>query len=61
MLKLAILFLYAAQALALASDLPVVDLGYAQYQGVFDRATNVTNFLGIRYAAAPVGTSIQIL
>ena len=32
-----------------------VHLGYATYQGVVDRAANITNFLGIRYAAAPVG------
>ena len=36
-----------------------VDLGYARYQGVpfLDPITNITNtqFLGIRYAAAPTG------
>ncbi|KAL0065742.1 hypothetical protein AAF712_007225 [Marasmius tenuissimus] len=32
-----------------------VDLEYAQYQGVFNETTSVTSFLGIRYAAAPVG------
>ncbi|KAF4614285.1 hypothetical protein D9613_007996 [Agrocybe pediades] len=39
---------------------PVVDLGYAKYQGVLvqDVLTNATNtqFLGIRYAAPPTGT-----
>ena len=34
---------------------PIVDLGYAQYQGYFDAQTNITNFLSIRYAAPPVG------
>ena len=34
---------------------PNVDLGYAQYQGYFDTQTNITNFLGVRYAAPPVG------
>ncbi|KAJ7653507.1 Alpha/Beta hydrolase protein [Mycena rosella] len=34
---------------------PVVDLGYAQYQGVFDAGLNITSFLGIRYAAPPTG------
>ncbi|KAF8451115.1 Alpha/Beta hydrolase protein [Boletus edulis BED1] len=34
---------------------PIVDLGYAQYQGVVNTQLNVTNFLGVRYAAAPVG------
>lgn len=34
---------------------PIVDVGYAQYQGYFDAQTNITNFLSIRYAAPPVG------
>ncbi|KAG2358500.1 Alpha/Beta hydrolase protein [Suillus spraguei] len=34
---------------------PIVDLGYAQYQGSVDTATNITSFLGIRYAAPSVG------
>lgn len=34
---------------------PIVDLGYAQYQGRFDAETNITNFLSIRYAAPPLG------
>ncbi|KAG1740867.1 Alpha/Beta hydrolase protein [Suillus paluster] len=34
---------------------PIIDLGYAQYQGSVDTATNITSFLGIRYAAPPVG------
>ncbi|KAK1221633.1 hypothetical protein PQX77_015548 [Marasmius sp. AFHP31] len=34
---------------------PVVDLGYARYQGVFDPNTNVTNYRGLRYAAPPTG------
>ena len=33
----------------------IVDLGYAQYQGTFNSTSNTTNFLGIRYAAPPVG------
>ena len=40
---------------------PIVDLGYAQYQGFFDVQTNITNFLGIRYAAPPIGESISML
>ncbi|KAJ7622210.1 Alpha/Beta hydrolase protein [Roridomyces roridus] len=40
---------------ALAQSSPVIDLGYARYQGTVDIATNITNFLGIRYAAAPLG------
>ncbi|EIN14592.1 alpha/beta-hydrolase [Punctularia strigosozonata HHB-11173 SS5] len=40
-----------------ANDLsaPLVDLGYAQYQGSLDPTTNVTSFLGVRYAAPPTG------
>ncbi|KAJ6537723.1 Alpha/Beta hydrolase protein [Mycena capillaripes] len=34
---------------------PIVDLGYAQYQGTVNTTTNITTFLGIRYAAAPTG------
>ncbi|KAJ7683194.1 Alpha/Beta hydrolase protein [Mycena rosella] len=33
---------------------PVVDLGYAQYQGTVS-AANISHFLGIQYAAAPLG------
>ncbi|KAJ8083136.1 hypothetical protein AAF712_007218 [Marasmius tenuissimus] len=40
---------------AQTGDAPIVDLGYAKYQGVFNDTTNVTSFMGIRYAAAPVG------
>ncbi|OJA14238.1 hypothetical protein AZE42_11559 [Rhizopogon vesiculosus] len=34
---------------------PIVDLGYSQYQGSVDTAINTTSFLGIRYAAPPLG------
>lgn len=34
----------------------VVDLGYAQYQGTSNDVLNITNFLGIRFAAPPIGT-----
>ncbi|KAJ3743975.1 Alpha/Beta hydrolase protein [Lentinula detonsa] len=34
---------------------PTVNIGSAQFQGVFDPSTNVTNFLGIRYASPPIG------
>ncbi|KAG7095864.1 hypothetical protein E1B28_006556 [Marasmius oreades] len=37
------------------TNAPIIDLGYSQYQGVFDANNNVTNFLGLRYAAAPTG------
>ncbi|KAJ7188730.1 Alpha/Beta hydrolase protein [Mycena filopes] len=34
---------------------PVVDLGYAKYQGVVDTTLNITSYRGIRYAAPPTG------
>ncbi|KAL0945396.1 hypothetical protein HGRIS_000890 [Hohenbuehelia grisea] len=37
------------------SSVPVVNLGYAKYQGVFDRSTNVTSYLGMSFAAPPLG------
>ena len=36
---------------------PVIDLGYAQYQGAYNATSNITSFLSIRYAAPPVGGS----
>jgi len=56
--KLTLLTLFRLSHLTLAQtteDGPIVDLGYAQYQGVFNDTTNVTTFNGIRYASAPVG------
>ncbi|KAJ7149175.1 Alpha/Beta hydrolase protein [Mycena crocata] len=38
----------------LSSASPIIDLGYSQYQGAVNVYTNVTTFLGIRYAAAPI-------
>ena len=37
------------------STAPVVDLGYARYQGIIDPVSNNINFLGIQYAAGPMG------
>lgn len=37
---------------------PVVDLGYTQYQGTVS-AANTSHFLGIRYAAAPLGPCLD--
>ena len=49
----------APTVFALPTGTVTVDLGYARYQGVpfLDPITNITNtqFLGIRYAAAPTG------
>ncbi|KAF9024268.1 alpha beta-hydrolase [Hymenopellis radicata] len=40
--------------LSLGQDIaPIVDLGYAKYQGAF--ASNISAFRGMRYAAPPVG------
>ncbi|KAJ7627828.1 Alpha/Beta hydrolase protein [Mycena polygramma] len=51
MLLLAVLALISASS-TIAT--PIVDVGYAQYQGHVDTTTNVTTFLGIRYAAPPL-------
>ncbi|KAJ7189181.1 Alpha/Beta hydrolase protein [Mycena filopes] len=52
---LCVVLLSVATALSgLAQSSPIVDLDYAQYQGAVS-ATNITHFLGIRYAAAPFG------
>ncbi|KAI0114466.1 carboxylesterase family protein [Nemania sp. FL0031] len=44
-------------SLSLAQDTPppVVDLGYAKYQGFYDSTYDQNIFRGIRYAAPPVG------
>lgn len=44
--------LATAASLAAAVD-PLVDVGYAKYQGFADG--DVTKWLGVRFAAAPVG------
>lgn len=48
-------------AFSKASSPPLVDLGYATYQGLFNTSANITNFLGIRYAAPPVGEQFGVL
>ncbi|KAL1700543.1 Alpha/Beta hydrolase protein [Schizophyllum commune] len=35
---------------------PVVDLGYARYEGIYDESTSTNRFLGIRYATPPTGS-----
>ncbi|KAI0407572.1 carboxylesterase [Xylaria palmicola] len=40
---------------AQAPTAPIVDLGYAKYQGLYDSAYGQNIFRGIRYAAPPVG------
>jgi hypothetical protein len=51
----AFLALGALSSPVASASSPIIDLGYAQYQGSVDTATNITSFLGIRYAAPPVG------
>ncbi|KAF9038959.1 alpha/beta-hydrolase [Hymenopellis radicata] len=54
LLLLAVLGAHSAEADAYV---PVVDLGYANYRGIWDPTfSNNTQFLGIRYAAPPIGT-----
>ncbi|KAJ6588855.1 Alpha/Beta hydrolase protein [Mycena capillaripes] len=53
-LHVAFIFLVSVRAVDSATT-PVVDLGYAQYQGVVDATLNITSFRGIRYAAPPTG------
>ncbi|KAJ7505659.1 alpha beta-hydrolase [Mycena galericulata] len=48
-------FILLAIPLASAQASPIIDLGYAQYQGLVDTTANITTFSGIRYAAPPVG------
>ncbi|KAG0695774.1 Alpha/Beta hydrolase protein [Suillus ampliporus] len=55
----ALLALTSLSAAAIATSAPIINLGYAQYQGSVDTATNTTSFLGIRYAAPPVGASFR--
>lgn len=47
----------AGMVLCARAQSPIVDLGYAQYQGAVSPA-NISHFLGIRYAAAPLGLSV---
>ncbi|KAF7315710.1 Carboxylic ester hydrolase [Mycena indigotica] len=49
-----VLLLAILAAVGSYAQSPVVDLGYAQYRGAVSSA-NFAHFLGIRYAAAPIG------
>ena len=51
----------AVQAYAVARQTPsqpIVDLGYATYKGVFNQTSNITGFLGMRFAAPPIGMAL---
>lgn len=51
------IFAFSAYVLAaLAQQNPIVDLGYARYQGSFSTEANTTHFFGVRYAAPPTGS-----
>jgi hypothetical protein len=56
--SLALLGLAAYVCAASPSAAPIVDLGYAKYQGTFNATANTTNFLGVRYAAPPLGMAV---
>ncbi|TGJ79419.1 hypothetical protein E0Z10_g9345 [Xylaria hypoxylon] len=49
------LFALISFGLAQATPAPIVDLGYAKYQGFYDATYDQNIFKGIRYAAPPVG------
>ncbi|KAL0948801.1 hypothetical protein HGRIS_008931 [Hohenbuehelia grisea] len=36
-------------------SVPVVNLGYAQYQGRYNATTNIAEYIGLRFAAPPTG------
>lgn len=59
MTLLALILLAASAAFADArkASLKTVDLGYAKYQSDVSLAEGVTSFLGVRYAAPPIGAS----
>ncbi|KAI1170974.1 carboxylesterase [Nemania sp. FL0916] len=48
-------FLLISLSIAQPTQLPVVDLGYARYQGFYNSTYDHNIFRGIRYAAPPVG------
>jgi hypothetical protein len=48
-------------AQASSATLKVVNLGYATYQSDLSLEDGITSFLGVRYAAPPVGKHLQSL
>lgn len=62
MIPLALVFGLLTLASALANPVkrwpdPVVDLGYATYQGVYEEPTGIQYFLGMKYGADTSGRS----
>lgn len=50
--------LISAATLFTGPAAPIIDLGYAKYQGKQDSLTKTSNYLGLKYANAPYGNSI---
>ncbi|EON60907.1 hypothetical protein W97_00117 [Coniosporium apollinis CBS 100218] len=48
-------FALASFTAATGSSTPIVDLGYAQYEGIRDDKSGITAYYGLRYAAPPTG------
>ncbi|KAJ8496645.1 hypothetical protein ONZ45_g12370 [Pleurotus djamor] len=49
------LFLTFSSAKPTSPESPVVDLGYARYKGAYNSTADVSHYLGIRFAAPPIG------
>jgi len=47
--------------LSFIASAPVVDLGYASYQGIVNEVSGNIEFLGIRYAAPPTGIKVLLV
>lgn len=59
------LFLFLASlgtsvTLSFAASAPIVDLGYASYQGSVNEISGNIEFLGIRFAAPPTGIKVLL-
>jgi hypothetical protein len=55
----ACLLLVCENGKAQDSQVPVVDLGYAKYQGAYNESRDVTGYFGMRYAAPPTGKLLR--
>ncbi|GAB7354780.1 hypothetical protein MBLNU459_g5178t1 [Dothideomycetes sp. NU459] len=51
----AVFFFRVVAVFALVSDNPIIDLGYAQYEGVYNSTSGINSWFGIRYAQPPTG------
>ncbi|KAJ9644670.1 Golgi apyrase [Coniosporium tulheliwenetii] len=50
-----IILALASFTVATGSSGPIVDLGYAQHEGIRDNTLGITGYCGLHYAAAPTG------